>query len=35
MFVTNLPISPPKNLKIGHFVQLFLVDVIGKNLGVS
>jgi hypothetical protein len=32
MFVTTLPISPPKNLKIGHFVQPFLVDVIGKNL---
>jgi hypothetical protein len=35
MFVTTLPISPTKNLKIGHFVQPFLVDVIGKNLGYS
>jgi hypothetical protein len=23
MFVSTLPISPPKNLKIGHFVQSF------------
>jgi hypothetical protein len=33
MFVATLPVTPPKSLKIGHFVQPFLVDVIGKNLG--